>query len=157
MVFCYLKQYVQNGDLKLCSFCFDSEAAGKKDMQLCFNLNPVKQDGFVHLEFGIDGINRAEFINTDTGIATEIPTDAIGYRAFKTNDQQGYYWCGEITVSADIVKKYFDTYLEEKSIILLNFYKIFEGSSDHASLFPDEKNIVAEKHRYMEEFVVLNY
>jgi len=157
MIFCYLKQYVHNGDLKLCSFCFDSMAEGKKDMQLCFNLNPVAKDSFIHIEFGIDGINSIDYIDADANTVTSLGTDILSYRSFKTNDQQGYYWCGEITVPAAIVSRYFDTCLKEKSIILLNFYKIFKDSADHASLFPDKANIIAHKHKYMEEFVILDY
>ncbi len=157
MIFCYLKQYLNNGCLKLCSFCFDSLAVGKNDLQLCFNLNPSKQHGFIHLEFGIDGISSAVFFNPSTNSQYPIELSDIEYSSFKTNDQQGYYWCGEITLSASFIEKYFHTSLSEKSIILLNFYKIFPGSSDHACLFADPNNILCEKHKYMEEFVILNY
>ncbi|MBR2029013.1 MAG: hypothetical protein IKA10_08520 [Oscillospiraceae bacterium] len=157
MVFCYIKQYVSDGCLKLCTYCFDSEAQGKKDLQLCLNPNPVHTEKFFHLEFGIDGINRFELINPHTGETTDADAGRLQYRSFRTNDQQGYYWCGEITVPAQLINEYFATFLEEKSIILLNFYRIFENSTDHASLFPDSENNIFNKHRTMEEFIILNY
>ena len=157
MVFCYLKQYVSDGDLKLCTYCFDSEAIGKNDLQLCFNLNPEKSDNFIHMEFGIDGIDNIQLANTENTTLTSLPSDSFSYRSFKTNDQQGFYWCGEITVPAIFVEKIFDTRLEENSIILLNFYKIFADSDDYACLFPDIENNILNKHNHMEEFIILNY
>ena len=157
MVFCYLKQYVSDGNLKICTYCFDSQAHGKKDIQLCLNPNPVKTSNFFHIEFGIDGINRFELVNPETKDIACLDADVLQYHSFRTNDQQGYYWCGEITVSAELIKEYFCTFLCEKSIVLLNFYKIFENSQDHASLFPDSENDIMNKHNTMEEFIVLNY
>ena len=157
MIFCYLKQYVQNGALKFCTFCFDREASGKKDLQLCFNLNPEKSDSFVHLEFGIDGLNHIYTVNPESKTKVEIPADCLEYRSFRTNDQQGYYWCGEITVSSEFISRYFDTALKEQSIILLNFYKVFADTDDYACLFPDENNNIICKSESMQEFVILNY
>jgi hypothetical protein len=157
MVFCYLKQYVSQGCLKLCTYCFDSQAQGKKDVQLCINPNPVHTDNFFHIELGIDGINRFELIAPETKTIKSVDSEKLQYRSFKTNDQQGYYWCGELTVSAELIKEFFDTCLKEKSILLLNFYKIFENSNDYASLFPDEHNDILNKHRTMEEFIILDY
>lgn len=154
MVFCYLKQYVHAGQLKLCTFCFDSEATDKNDIQLCFNLNPAKQDGFVHMEFGIDGIDSVVFVNGGT---KEIDSEGITFHSFKSNDQQGFYWCGEVTLSEQFIRTYFDTYLDEEGIILLNMYKIFAGSSDYACLFPDGKNDIPAKADSMQEFVILKY
>lgn len=157
MVFCYLKQYVSNGCLKLCTYCFDSEAKGKKDLQLCINPNPVHTDSFFHIEFGIDGINRFELVSPETQNSVSVDVEKLQYRSFKTNDQQGYYWCGELTIPAQLIKEFFDTYLQEKSILLLNFYKIFENSNDYASLFPDTQNNILNKHSTMEEFIILDY
>ena len=157
MVFCYLKQYVENGNLKICTFCFDSEAAGKKDLQLCFNLNPEKQTDFIALDFGIDGISEAKLINPQTESAGDISHRGIAYRSFTSNDQQGYYWCGELTLSADFIREYFGTALAEKSIIVLNLYKLFCGREDYACLFPDPCNRLVDKGEYMQEFVVLSY
>ena len=154
MVFCYLKQYVQAGQLKLCTFCFDSEAKGKNDMQLFFNLNPAVSDSYVHMEFGIDGIDSIHLVN---GSAEEIGCEGISFRSYTSNDQQGYYWCGEITLSQQFISRYFDTYLDEAGIILLNMYRIFPGSKDFASLFPDSKNDILAKADSMQEFVILKY
>ena len=156
-VFCYLKQYVSDGHLKLCSYCFDSQAHGKKDLQLCINPNPVNSDRFFHMEFGIDGINSLDLVDPETKDIISLDSGSILYHSFRTNDQQGYYWCGEITIPPELIKEHFGTFLEEKSIILLNFYKVFENSTDHASLFPDKENNILDKHSTMEEFIILNY
>ena len=157
MIFCYLKQYVSAGSLKLCTYCFDSQAKGKKDLQLCLNLNPVISKNFIHMETGIDGINRLELVKPSTGEILSLNPDVLQYHTFRTNDQQGFYWCGEITVPADFIKEYFNTFLKEQSIILLNFYKVFENCQDYASLFPDETNNISDKHNTMEEFIILDY
>ncbi|MBE6879134.1 MAG: hypothetical protein E7488_08270 [Ruminococcaceae bacterium] len=159
MVFCYLKQYVENGNLKICTFCFDKEASGKNDLQLCFNLNPEKQRDFIAVDFGIDGISSVRKVSAENHTAAfmDETCDGISYRSFRSNDQQGFYWCGELTLSKEFIENHFYTVLEEKSIILLNLYKLFPGRNDYACLFPDPCNILAEKSEYMQEFVVLNY
>ena len=153
MVFCYLKQYVQNGDLKLCTFCFDKEPSGRNDLQLCLNLNPVSCDSCLQLEFGIDGIEK--ILLTNGNAPTVLSDGQVQYHSFRSNDQQGYYWCGEIPFRKEFIEQYFHTFLEEKSIILLNFYKTFKNSDDYACLFPD--NRADSKCCSMQEFVVLNY
>lgn len=154
MVFCYLKQYVQDGDLKLCTYCFDSNATGKNDLQLYMNLNPVSTDSCLQIIFGIDGIGKTAVING--GTASEIEQQNYPqYRSFTSNDQQGYYWCGELTLSKEFTERHFGTVLREKSIILLNFYKTFSESNDYACLFPDDNT--DSKPDSMQEFVVLNY
>ena len=74
-----------------------------------------------------DGINRFDFVNPSTGEILSLNPDILQYHTFRTNDQQGFYWCGEITIPADFTKEYFSTCLCEESIILLNFYKIFHS------------------------------
>lgn len=155
MVFCYLKQYVHSGKLKLCTYCFDKDASGTADLQLCFNLNPVQTSDYIHMEFGIDGIDSVYLVRDH--IAEPVNCDGIELRTFTSNDQQGFYWCGEITVSESFINRYFSTFLGEKSIVLMNLYKVFPEMSDHGSLFPDENNTLTEKADCMEEFVVLNY
>ena len=159
MVFCYLKQYVENGSLKICTFCFDKEPSGKNDLQLCLNLSPENQSDFIALDFGIDGISSTKAVSPDNLHCCDISCTAedISYHAFTSNDQQGYYWCGEITLSAQFIEKHFGTMLEEKSIILLNLYRYFAGMEDYACLFPDPVNNLAEKNNFMQEFIVLNY
>ena len=155
MVFCYLKQYAENGSLKLCTFCFDKEAHGKNDLQLCLNLNPVLSEDFIQLEFGIDGIgNVIKVKNSDIPVAA---SDGIKYTSFTSNDQQGYYWCGEISISPEFIEKHFKTKLAEKSVISLNLYKTFDGLTDYAALFPDDENDILNKHKYMQEFIILDY
>ena len=156
MIFCYLKQYVQNGNLHLCTYCFDKEATGKNDLQLCFNLNPEQGEKYIHMEFGVEGIDTV--FSVEGGSSAKVAQDkGISYRSFTSNDQQGYYWCGEITFDKDFIKEHFDTLLDEKSIILMNFYKIFPDCGDYACLFPDNKNDILAKADSMQEFVVLKY
>lgn len=156
MVFCYLKQYVHNGDLKICTFCFEKEAEGQKDLWLCLNLNPTVTDRCVQLEFGIDGIEQV-FITQDGACNAVTDSCGITYHSFRSNDQQGFYWCGELTLSKEFIKEHFDTLLEEKSIILLNFYRVFKDSGDYACLFPDNKNDILARADSMQEFVILKY
>ncbi len=155
MVFCYLKQYVHGGKLKLCTYCFDKEASGTQDLQLCFNLNPEQTTDYIHIQFGIDGIDNVFAVKDKA--AEPVCIEGIEFRSFTSNDQQGFYWCGEITLSENFINRYFSTFLKEKSIILMNFYKIFPEKEDHGSLFPDPVNIITEKADCMEQFVVLNY
>ena len=159
MVFCYLKQYVENGNLKICTFCFDKEAAGKNDLQLCLNLNPEVQSGFIAMDFGIDGISAVSSVCTETNSIDPICADeeGISYHSFKSNDQQGFYWCGEITFSVDFIRRHFGTFITEESIIVLNLYRLFPGRNDYACLFPDPCNNILTKGEYMQEFVVLRY
>ena len=159
MVFCYLKQYVENGSLKICTFCFDKEATGKNDLQLCFNLNPEVQSDFIAMDFGIDGISSLSSVSSKAGTESRLCADSegISYHTFTSNDQQGFYWCGEITLSDDFIRRHFGTSLEEKSIIVLNLYKLFPGRKDYACLFPDPYNKILTKGEYMQEFVVLKY
>lgn len=154
MVFCYLKQYVQDGQLKLCTFCFDSEASGKNDIHLCFNLNPAKSERCIDIEFGIDGIGSVCCIDGDV---TPMDCDGISFRSYRSNDQQGFYWCGEITLSQQFTARYFDTFLDEAGIILLNMYRVFADSSDYACLFPDSNNDILARADSMQEFVILKY
>ena len=108
------------------------------------------------MEFGIEGIDTV-FSVEDGGSTIVSAEKGISYRSFTSNDQQGYYWCGEITFDKDFIKEHFDTLLDEKSIILMNFYKIFPDCSDYACLFPDNKNDILAKADSMQEFVVLKY
>lgn len=157
MIFCYIRQYVQNKALKLCAYCFSKEATGKKDFELSLNLNPEKSDDYLHIRFGIEGIDSFEIVSPSTGTAKELSAAAVEYSAHKANDQQGHYWCGEITLPEGIIKELFNVELQEKNIILLNLYKIFEDSQDYASLFPDLENAKLKKATAMQEFVILKY
>ena len=159
MVFCYLKQYVENGNLKICTFCFAKEASGKNDLQLCFNLNPEKQIDFIAVDFGINGVSSVRKVSAENGAVTDIDINCCGieYRSFRSNDQQGFYWCGELTLSSSFIEKHFSTDLAEKSIILLNLYRLFADREDYACLFPDPYNRISAKNEYMQEFVILNY
>ncbi|MEG2927965.1 MAG: hypothetical protein RR846_00325 [Oscillospiraceae bacterium] len=163
MVFCYLRQYVEAGSLKLCTYCFDSTAAGKQDLVLSLNPNPEHQSGYLNLTFGIDGIECLEKI-TEPCNSSALPikceglaADSIAFSSHKANDQQGYYWCGEITLSKDFLAENFGAHLGEKSILALNMYKLFLPSGDYASLFPDNINDKNKRSDFMQEFVVLNY
>ncbi len=158
MIFTYLKQYVHNNNFKICTYCFEKDTQGKQDLELCFNLNPEKISDYIDIEFGIDGINHIYLVK-DNGDKKELSClgDDISYHSFKANDQQGYYWCGELTISKAFIKNFFDTFIKEKSIITLNLYKIFLQTPDYACLFPDNEHNSLSKCYAMQEFVILNY
>ena len=44
----------------------------------------------------------------------EISADGINLECFKANDEQGFYWCGQITISRHKINQLFDTLPEEK-------------------------------------------
>lgn len=157
MVFCYLKQYVCSGDLKLCTFSFDSLAKGKTDIALYINFAPEQGQKYLYLNFGIEGFSQQKIIDCGN-VHTDIFNDSgINMHCFKSNDQQGYYWCAEISISKEFIKKHFNVSLGEKSIVTLNMVKNFENSTDYASLFPLPENEIFSAGSYLGEFIVLNY
>ncbi|MEG1800352.1 MAG: hypothetical protein RR273_00120 [Oscillospiraceae bacterium] len=162
-VFSYLNQYVENGAIKICTYCFDSEAVGTQDISIAINPNPEQQSDYLSLVFGIDGLGCCEKVSVpqkssaDGAQCAPIAAKEIGYHAYKANDQQGYYWCGEITLTKEFLEHTFAAQIGEKSIITLNMYKLFSGCSDYAALFEDNINDKNKRSDFMQEFVVLNY
>ncbi len=154
MVFSYLKAYVHNGDLILCSYCFNRYPKENKDLQLSLNLNPLKSDDFLHIEYGIDGINNIKMVYDEK---EEILKDTITHSSYKDDDEQGYYWAFEICIKEDLIKKYFSTFLKEKSIISLNLHQIYANSDDFSCLLDTKENTLSAKRKYQKQLVILNY
>ncbi len=150
MIFCYLKAYVQGGNLVLCSYCFTENPVGNDNIHLYINFNPENRADVLKADFGFEGVNNISF----RGMAVE--KDSIGFRPFKTDDEQGFYWCGELVIKAETIKQLTGVKLEENSIFTLNMVQSFENG-DFGVLFG---NPLAECYRpeeHMDIFLVLNY
>ena len=151
MIFCYLKAYVHGGDLVLCSYCFTEHPQGNDNIHLYINLNPENRDNILKIDFGFDGVKEISFRGQPvTG------THPVEYRPFKTDDEQGFYWCGELVIKAETIKQLANSCLEENSVLTLNMSQTFENG-DCSVLFgnPEQENFMAENN--MDVFVVLNY
>ena len=149
MIFCYLKTYVHGGDLVLCSYCFTENPKGNDNLHLYINLNPENREDILKIDFGFDGIKEISYRNKKTDIRLE-------YRPFKSDDEQGFYWCGELVLKADTIENLSGKKLEEDSIFTLNMTQTF-ANGDMFVLFgnPEEENFKAED--CMDVFVLLNY
>ena len=150
MVFCYLKGYVHQGNLVLCSYCFTEHPQGKNNIHLYLNLSPDKNGAVMQIDYGYDGMGKIVYDKK------EITGDGISLNCFKTDDEQGFYWCGEIRIPAAFTQEYTGTSLGEKSIVAINMVQDFTGG-DYAVLFgiAEEKNYIPENN--MDVFVILNY
>ncbi len=150
MIFCYLKTYVHAGDLVLCSYCFTEKPQGNDNIHLYINLNPENKDDILKIDFGFEGISQVSYRGKPVDIGI------ISFRPFKTDDEQGFYWCGELILNADVIKHLSGTSLGENSIFTLNMTQTFSGG-DFAVLFGNrlENNYKPEEN--MNIFLVLNY
>ena len=150
MVFCYLKSYVHGGNLVLCSYCFTEHPQGKDNIHLYLNLSPDKNGAVMQIDYGYDGMGKIVYDKK------EITGEGISLNCFKTDDEQGFYWCGEIRIPAAFTQEYAGTSLGEKSIVAINMVQDFTGG-DYAVLFgiAEEKNYIPENN--MDVFVILNY
>lgn len=150
MIFCYLKTYVHDGDLVLCSYCFTENPQGNDNIHLYINLNPENKDDVLKIDFGFEGIRQVSFGDK------QIDSDIIRFRPFKTDDEQGFYWCGELVLKADVIKHLARTGLVENSIFTLNMSQTFDDG-DFSVLFGNrlEENYKPEEN--MNIFLVLNY
>ena len=151
MVFCYLKSYVHQGNLVLCSYCFTENPVGNGNMHIYLNLDAADRNKILQLDFGYEGIG-----NISLGGEAVMDRHCISFRPFKTDDEQGFYWCGEIVIDKDTIRNLYGTALEEKSIFTLNMTQTFENG-DFSVLFGDacEKDYSPQEN--MNVFVVLNY
>ena len=150
MIFCYLKAYVHGKDLVLCSYCFTEKPEGDNNIHLYINLTHEKKADVLKIDFGYEGVCSTSFRNMDTD------KNIADFRAFKTDDEQGFYWCGEITLKADRIKEMYGISLEENSIFTLNMIQSFDNG-DFGALYGnrlEEKYSPAEN---MELFLILNY
>ena len=149
MVFCYLKGYVHGGDLVLCTYCFTENPHGKESLRLYINPNPEKYSGAAEILLGYDGIAKAEFNGCDFRHRLE-------YHPFKADDEQGFYWCGELRFSRRLLGEIWGTELAEKSLVTMNMVQKFPNG-DFSVLFGDacEENYTPADN--MEVFAILNY
>ena len=151
MIFCYLKGYVHRGNMVLCSYCFTENPAGNDNIHLYINLSPEEKEKVLQIDFGFEGIKSVYLEGKDV-------TDKgyVSLRPFKTDDEQGFYWCGEITISSDALAEMYGVQLAEGSIFTLNMTQTFAGG-DFSVLFGDacEENYSPADN--MNVFVILNY
>ncbi len=149
MVFCYLKAYVHKSDLVLCSYCFTENVSDYANMRLYLNLNPEKSTDFLTIDYGFGGIATACFNGKSC-------KEKLVFNSFKTDDEQGYYWCGEITIPHRFIKETSGALPEEKSLITMNMTQTFTDG-DLAVLFGDrrDENYIPQENARV--FVVLNY
>ena len=151
MVFCYLKAYVHGKDLVLCSYCFSENPKRGKNLQLYINLNPENMDKVLKIEYDYFGLGNMYLSEKQLQ-----DTSGIGYSSFRTDDEQGFYWCGETVIKTDAIARLAGTQLEEKSVVTLNLVQTFENG-DFSVLCGD-----ATAEKYMPEenmgvFVILDY
>ncbi len=151
MVFCYLKGYVHKGNLVLCSYCFTENPVGDDNMHIYLNLDMAQKDKVLQLDFGYEGVSNVSF--ADKPVEDK---DIVSFRPFKTDDEQGFYWCGEIVIDKNTINSLYGVQLDEKSIFTLNMTQTFDNG-DFCTLFGDacEKDYTPQEN--MNVFVVLNY
>ena len=145
MVFCYMKAYVHRDDLVLCSYCFTEKPAEGANMHLYLGLDEKNPEKNIRIDYGYDGIACVNCEGAD-----------ISYRSFRADDEQGFYWCGEITVKGGFIREYSGRNLQEKSILTINLTQDFPGE-DFATLFGDAQQADFNRADNMAVFVVLNY
>ena len=151
MIFCYLKAYVHRGDLVLCSYCFTEHPHGTDNIHLYINLKPENKDDVLKIDFGFEGVQGISFKGQPVA-----DSQMIEYRTFKTDDEQGFYWCGELVIKADAVKQLAGTCLEENSIFTLNMTQTFENG-DFSVLFGNPQLPDYNPAENMNVFLVLDY
>ena len=149
MVFCYMKGYVHCNDLILCSYCFTEHPSGKDSLHLYINCSPERTDKPLRITFGFDGISCADADGEDL-------TELISYHSFKADDEQGFYWCGEILLDKKLLNRIFSVSLEEKSLVTMNMVQSFENG-DMSVLFGNAQDEGYSPLDNMEVFVILNY
>ena len=151
MVFCYLKAYVHKTDLVMCSYCFSENPKADKNIHLYINLAPENKENVLKIEYDLFGTGNMSF----NGKQIE-SFSGIEYSSFRTDDEQGFYWCGETVLKAEAVKQLAGIVLEEKSVITLNMVQNFENG-DFSVLCGDA---LSEKYNPVENmgvFVILDY
>ena len=151
MVFCYLKGYVHQGNMVLCSYCFTQNPVGNDNIHLYINLSPEEKEKVLQLDFGYEGIKKVALCEDDV-------TDMqyVAFRPFKTDDEQGFYWCGEIVINKEAIEKMYGAHLTEGSIFTLNMTQTF-ADGDFSVLFGDACEDRYNPRENMNVFVVLNY
>ncbi len=148
MVFFYMKAYVHKSDLVLCSYCFTEKPAEYANMHLYLGLSPENSDDIIKIDYGYNGIENMP--------GNMKAASAVEYRSFKADDEQGFYWCGEIRIKGDFIAEYSGRPLREKSILTMNLTQSFENG-DMAALFGDVTVKGYNRAADTQVFVVLNY
>lgn len=149
MIFCYLKAYVHGGDLVLCSYCFSEHPRGRKDLRMYINPFPENQEKPIKIVFGYEGVDFADTCGIDL-------SELIEYHSFKSDDEQGFYWCGEIRLGKKLIWDIYGTELKEKSLVTMNMVQHFENG-DISVLFGNASDKNYNPVENMEVFAVLNY
>ena len=151
MVFCYLKGYVHQGDLVLCSYCFTEKPTGNNSIHIYANLSPENREKVLQLDFGYDGISNLSLAGESI-----MDKHSVSFHPFKSDDEQGFYWCGEIVIDKDTIQKLYSTQLSEGSIFTLNMTQTFENG-DLSTLFGNAQDEEYNPTENMNVFLVLNY
>jgi hypothetical protein len=128
MVYCYLKAYVRNGSLILNSFQFIEDPEGNDSMTALINIPFGKTHARLLITYGYEGISRVE-----GGCAA---SDII-FNSYKSDDEQGFYWCGEINIPETVIEQISNTKLAENMSIGLNLRQNFEDGG-YAVLFDED-------------------
>lgn len=128
LIFCYFKAYVCRSDLVVCTYTFLQNPKGKKDLTFVLSLGGRT----VKVVFGYDGIDA---VNAD---GCGVQTDKVKLNVFKSNDEQGFYWCGELTFDNRFIREIFHGVLCEGDTVGLNLIQNFEDG-EHGSVFADGK------------------
>ena len=148
MIFCYLKAYVHKSDLVLCSYCFTEKPAEYANMHLYLGLGAEKSSDKICIDYGYSGIeNMPEDMKTAAGAE---------FRSFRADDEQGFYWCGEIRIKGEYISLLSGNFLQERSILTINLTQSFDNG-DMAALFGDVSAKGYNREAEAETFVVLNY
>ena len=125
MIYCYLKGYVRGSDLILNSYQFIAAPEGKKALTLTVGIEGCPD--FVSVTYGYDGIDSVSFRGDKPRLLPELSS----YRA---DDEQGFYWCGEMTFGREMIGELFGASLAEGSRLRINLEQHLE--SGKAVLFP---------------------
>lgn len=151
MVFCYLKAYVHHSDLVMCNYCFVENPVGDNNIHLYINLNPEDKDNLLEIKFGYDGMGSVLLAGKEVA-----DKQGIKYRCFKTDDEQGFYWCGEIVLEEGFIRESSGIKLEERSIFTMNMVQQFENG-DFSVLCGDATATGYNPAESMDVFAVLDY
>ena len=113
MVYCYLKTYVRNGDLILNSYQFIEDPEGNDSMTFLVNIPFGDDKGKLVITYGYEGISEVR------GCAGSVSSDII-FNSYKADDEQGFYWCRELTLPGAFIEQTFNTKLTENMSMGLN-------------------------------------
>ena len=149
-VFCYLKGYVLGDDLSLCVYFFEDVPTQRDKLTLSLNLTPQRKDSILKIRFGYRGVNSRTYCGK------AVDSVPVKFKSYKANDEQGYYWCAEISLAGDKAKEIFGDKALGENILAMNLVRHFEdgnlGSLSSAGKTADEDIL-----NTMEIFTVIDY